>query len=187
MKAKIYKALNILTFLRLKYFGKSVTIVPKINIFNPQYISIGNYCYFGPDCRVEAWDFYEGESFHPEITFGKNVRINSSCHIGAINRVEIGDDCLLGSHVMIIDHSHGKNEWDEVNIHPSKRKLYSKGSVIIGSRCWIGENVTILPGVHIGTSAVVGANSVVTRNIPDYCVAVGNPAKVVKIIQSLND
>mgnify|MGYP002627281243 CR=1 FL=1 len=102
--------------------------------------------------------------------------------IGAINKIVIGDECLLGSHVMIIDHSHGKNEFEEMKIHPSSRDLFSKGEIVIGEKCWLCENVVILPGVHIGECCVIAANSVVTKDIPAYSVAAGNPARVVKSI-----
>ena len=81
---------------------------------------------------------------------------------------------------MIIDHSHGNNVYRELLIHPAKRNLYSKGTIRIKDRVWIGEQVLILPDVTIGEGAVIGAGSVVTKDIPPYCVAVGNPAKVIK-------
>ena len=149
---------------------------------NPQHCIVGDKCYFGPGCRIEAWDSYQGDTFTPEIIFGKDVRINSTCHIGSINRVKIGDQTLLGSHVMIIDHSHGKNSPEELSIHPSERRLYSKGEVVVGSRCWLCENSVILPGVHIGDESIVAANAVVTKDVPARCVVAGNPATVVKRI-----
>ena len=164
--------------------GKKITASLKLSLRNPQYFSIGDYCYFGPNCRIEAWDYYKDKHYTPQILIGKDVRINSTCHIGAINKIRIGNSCLLGSHVMIIDHSHGKSTWEDIEKHPSERDLYSKGEVVIGDRCWLGENVCILPGVHIGVGCIIGANAVVTKDIPDYSVAAGNPAKVVKTIQN---
>lgn len=167
----------------MAYAGKLVTIQPKFRMLNPQYISMGDHCYFGPDCRIEAWDAYEGERFAPKIVFGKDVRINSTCHIGAIYKITIGDECLLGSRVLITDHSHGKCLFEEAGVHPSSRKLHSKGEVFIGARTWIGENAVILPGVHIGESAIIGASAVVTKDVPSFCVAAGNPARVVKCMK----
>jgi acetyltransferase-like isoleucine patch superfamily enzyme len=162
--------------------GKNVCALSELRAVNPKYMEIGDDCFFGRNCRIEAYDEYAGKRYKPVIKFGKDVRIHSDCHIGAINRVEIGSQTLLGSHVMIIDHSHGKNSPEEMHIHPSERELYSKGEVIIGQRCWICENAVILPGVHIGDEVVIGANSVVTKNIPSRCVAAGNPAVAVKKI-----
>lgn len=163
-----------------EYFGTGVVALPKLKLKNVKYMSIGDECYFGSNCRIEAWDEYNGKTFNPAIIIGKDVRINSACHIGCINRVKIGDQCLLGSNVMIIDHSHGKNDMEELSIHPSLRDLYSKGEIVLGERCWVGENVVILPGVHIGDETVIGANSVVTKSMPEKCVIAGNPAHIVR-------
>ena len=160
--------------------GYDVMAEKGLAVKNPKYCFVGDECYFGPGCRIEAWDNYQGDKFTPEIIFGKDVRINSSCHIGSINRIKIGDQTLLGSDVMIIDHSHGKNSPEELSIHPSERRLYSKGEVVIGSRCWLCENSVILPGVHIGDESIVAANAVVTKDVPPRCVVAGNPATVVK-------
>lgn len=162
--------------------GKRVVACRKLTVRNPKHFTIGDYCYFGPDCRIEAWNKYNDKDYNPEIIIGRDVRINSTCHIGAINRIVIGNECLLGSHVLIIDHSHGNNEFDELKIHPSKRDLFSKGEIVIGEKCWICENVVILPGVHIGDCCVIGANSVVTNDVPSYSVVAGNPSRVVKTI-----
>ena len=115
------------------------------------------------------------------------MKINSTCHIGSINSVVIGNYCLFGSHVLIIDHSHGNSAESEINLHPSNRNLYSKGPISIGDRCWLAENVVVLPNVNIGEGCIIGANSVVTHDIPAFSVAVGNPAKVVKIIKCIKD
>ena len=153
-----------------------------MKVLNPQYISIGSNVQIGPRCRIEAWNHYNEMNFDPSIILGEDVRIHSSCHIGSINSVVIGDNCLLGSNVLIIDHAHGANKPEEMNIHPSERNLYSKGSVVIGRNCWICENAVILPGVTVGNYCVIGANSVVTKDVPSYSVAVGNPAIVKKNI-----
>lgn len=171
--------------LRGAQLGNNIRAQKKLKTINPKYMRIGNDCYFGPDCRLEAWDRYLDDHFSPELVFGDDVRINSTCHIGCINKVVIGSQTLLGSHVVVIDHAHGRNSSDELKVHPSERKLYSKGEIIIGERCWICENVVILPGVHIGDESVIGANSVVTKDIPQRCVAAGNPAKVVKLIDEV--
>ena len=71
----------------------------------------------------------------------------------------------------------------ELNIHPEKRSLVSKGKVIIGDNVWLGNNVCIMPNVTIGDGVIVGANSVVTKDIPSYSVAAGAPARVVKQIR----
>ena len=87
---------------------------------------------------------------------------------------------MIGSHVLIEDHSHGTIQ--EIETPVAKRNLHSKGPIIIEDNVWIGENVCILENVTIGRCSIIGANAVVTHNIPPYSVAVGAPAKVVKSI-----
>jgi acetyltransferase-like isoleucine patch superfamily enzyme len=160
--------------------GPSSNLVGKQELLNPKYITIGSHCYIGPNCRIEAWDCYEDDSFQPEIIIGDNVNVISGLHIGAIAHVEIGSNCLFGGDVFITDHSHGHVNLDEANIHPSSRPLYSKGGVRIGNYCWIGERAVILPGVSIGDSCVIGAGAVVTKDMPSFAVVAGNPAHVVR-------
>jgi lipopolysaccharide O-acetyltransferase len=117
------------------------------------------------------------------IVFGRDVQLNDYVHIAAIDCVSIGDFTLIASRVFISDHNHGRFDANLLEYGPDTppilRPLYSS-PVIIGSNVWIGESVCILPGVTIGDGSVVGAGSVVTRDIPAYCVAAGNPARVIR-------
>lgn len=134
----------------------------------------------GEGLRMECIDKYAGEEFTPYLEIGNGVVINRNCHIGCINKIVIGDNVLLGSGILITDHSHGflnDKKMDESYIH---RKLLSKGPIYIGDNSWIGENACIMPNVSIGKGCIIGANSVVTHNIPDHSLAVGAPAKIIK-------
>jgi acetyltransferase-like isoleucine patch superfamily enzyme len=104
-------------------------------------------------------------------------------HITAVNRIVIGDNLLTGRFVLITDNSHGSFRKDELSIHPSSRPITSKGEVIIGNNVWLGDKVSILPGVHIGDGCIIGANSVVTHSIPPFSIAAGNPAKILNTIK----
>ena len=170
--------LNILK--SFKSIGENVYLPNDCIIKNPQYISIGSNFSSLYNLRIEAWDLYEGQNFSPEIIIGDNVIINTDCHIGCINRVVIGNNVLFASKIYISDHSHGETSTQALLIPPVKRKLCSKGPVIIGDNVWIGESVAILPGVTIGANAIVGANAVVTKNVPANAVVGGNPAKIIK-------
>ena len=118
------------------------------------------------------------------IVIGERVQINDYVHIGAIESVRIGNDVLIASKVFISDHNHGRyNQVDVMSgpdIPPTVWPLFSS-PVIIEDRVWIGENVCIMPGVIIGKGAIIGAGSVVTHNIPAESIAVGVPAKVIKL------
>lgn len=131
---------------------------------------------------VEAVTNYEGQRFSPRISLGKNVRSSPNLHISAISNVTIGDDCLLGSNVLISDNAHGDYgpRGSLPSSSPATRPLVAKGGIKVGANCWIGDNVVILGGVEIGDGVVVAANSVVNKSIPPRSIAAGSPAKVVK-------
>ncbi len=187
----IYKVVNSKPFLdlesgnsilNLKHLGENSKFPKSPIIKNPQYISIGNNFSSLQNLRIEAWDNYEGELFKPEIIIGDNVCMNTDVHIGAINKVVIGNNVLFASRIYISDHSHGEITKEALTLPPSVRSLKSKGPVTIGDNVWIGEGVAILPGVTIGENCIIGANSVVTKSIPANCVVAGNPARVLKTL-----
>ena len=110
------------------------------------------------------------------IEVGKNFFANYNCTIIDVAKVRIGDNCQFAPNVSIYTAGHP--------IHPvSRNSLYEYGKeVIIGDNVWIGGNTVICPGVHVGSKTVIGAGSVVTRDIPDWCVAAGNPCRVIRKI-----
>ena len=160
--------------------GDNAYIMSNIYVRGGQKIIIGNnfYCYWG--VRIETYSCHNGMKFNPQIIIGNNVSINPDCHIGAINRIEIHDGVLMASRVFITDHFHGKINREDLLVSPQKRILFAKGTVIIKKNAWLGEGVAVMPGVTIGENSVIGANAVVTKDIPDNSIAVGIPAKVIK-------
>lgn len=118
--------------------------------------------------------------FAPKLTIGNNGNFGAFNHITCINHIEIGDNCLTGKWVTISDNNHGTTDFGTLHESPIKRKLHTKGPIIIGNDVWIGDKATILGEVTIGDGAVIAANSVVTKNVPAYSVVGGNPAKVIK-------
>lgn len=161
-------------------FGEHSKLPELFYIKNPQYISIGSSFSSLWNLRIEAWDYYEGNHFTPQVIIGNNVSLNSDCHIGCINKIVIGNNVLLASRVYISDHSHGNTTYEDIQIIPAKRKLVSKGPVIIEDNVWIGQGAAIMPNVVIGKNAIIGANAVVTKNVPPFSVAAGIPAKIIK-------
>lgn len=117
------------------------------------------------------------------LEIGKNVQINDYVHIGAINSIKIGNNVLIASKVFITDHNHGYYGFQDTHtnplITPQHREL-SSSKVIIEDDVWIGEFVSILPGVTISKGAVIGAMSLVNKDVPPFSIAVGVPAKVIK-------
>jgi acetyltransferase-like isoleucine patch superfamily enzyme len=133
---------------------------------------------------IEAFSEYAGETFSPKIVIGDRVSFGYNCHIGCINRVTIGNDVLIASRVFISDHSHGTGHASELGTTPVRRRLHSKGGVTIGSRVWVGEGVCILAGVSVGDNAIIGANSVVTRDVPANSVVAGAPARLLRMMNA---
>lgn len=173
--------------LLLKKCGNNLIAEYKIFLKGEKYITIGKDVKLNHDVRIEAWDSYAGKKHRPQIIIGDRVCINPYTHIGAINKVIIGNRTLIGAGVLITDHSHGRCTEEDLKKEPRKRALYSKGQVVIGENVWIGEHAAILPGVTIGDNAIIGANAVVTKDVPANAVVGGNPARVIKIIGEEKD
>ena len=129
-----------------------------------------------------AWESYKDQTFTPSIYVGDYCSIGTYANISCINKIVLGKYVLIGRWVTIIDHAHGAFNQEQIDIPPEERHLISKGSIIIDDFVWIGDKVTICSNVHIHKCAVVGANSVVTKDVPEYTMVVGCPAKVVKRI-----
>lgn len=110
------------------------------------------------------------------IEVGKNFSANFNCTILDVARVKFGDNCMLGPNVAIYTAGHP--------VYPSTRNsAYEYGKeIVVGDNVWIGGSSVICPGVHIGSNVVIGAGSVVTKDIPDWCIAAGNPCKVIRTI-----
>lgn len=137
--------------------------------------------------RIEAIDRHGNQRFTPQLLIGDDVSMEYDCHIGCVNEVRIGSRVLMASRVYISDHAHGGTTAEDIALPPNARPVLSRGPVVIEDEVWLGEGVAVMPGVRIGRSSIIGANSVVTRDIPAYSVAVGAPAKVIKRLRPLND
>lgn len=172
----------VIHLIRTKLFFKECRLIRfPIDIRNRKYIDFGKGLTTGINCRIEA---YPVKSTSNTILFGKNVQINDYVHITSMSKVQIGNNVLIASKVYISDCTHGfysgSGLHSSPDIPPSCRE-YSIKPVVIEDNVWIGESVSILPGVLIGKGSIIGAMSVVTNNIPPYCIAVGIPAKVIKM------
>ncbi len=168
--------------LEFKSIGKSFRFTYPLYLHGGKYITIGANFNCGQRLRLEAFHEHLRCQFTPKIFIGNNVSINSDCHIGAINNIIIEDGVLIASKVFITDHFHGKITNDAIITPPSERKLFSKGPVKIEKNVWIGEGVAILPNVTIGENSIIGANSVITRDIPKNSVVGGNPARIIRTL-----
>lgn len=166
--------------------GKKSRIQWGCTIEGGRYITIGDNSFIGKDAWLGCFDKVLNKKYQPAIKIGNDVSIGKYCCITSINLIKISDGCLISEHFYASDHTHGYNP--SLGISPKNQPLISKGPVIIGENCFIGYRVTILPNVIIGKNCVIGSHSVVTKNIPDYSMVAGVPAKIIKKFDfKLND
>lgn len=158
-------------------------------IINPEYMFLGDNIHIGPNSLLIAITEYPTASmkhpekqspvqkFNPTISIGHRVTSTGGLQIAAHENITIEDDVMFASNINITDGLHG---YDDANEPYKYQKIFRIAPIRIKRGCWIGQNVVIMPGVTIGEFSIIGANSVVTKSIPDRCIAVGSPAKVIK-------
>lgn len=153
--------------------GEKSRIFKPLKITNPKYMTLKSRVVINKYSWLLTIQINEKK---PELIFDDDVIIGHFNHITCVNRVYIGKNVLTADRVYITDNYHG---YEDINMPISKQPVKSKGEVIIGDETWIGDNVSII-SCKIGKHCIIGANSVVNRDIPDYCIAAGAPAKIVK-------
>lgn len=152
-------------------------IIKPLVLTNPDCIYLTRKIRIKKGARIECYKKFAGEDLHPKLYIDENVIIgyNFSCLVA--DKVNIGRNTILASNVLITTENHGMNPEIEI---PYYEQQLIVGPVSIGEGCWIGEKVIILPNVKIGKKCIIAAGSIVTKDIPDYSIAVGVPAKVIK-------
>ncbi len=163
-----------------KSFGKGSQLAPGVKVYTAQNICIGNGTSIMSHCILETCSTNKNL---PQLTIGNNCSIGEYSHITCADKVTIGNGVLTGRFILITDNSHGNSLPEECDIAPLARDVYSKGPIEIKDNVWIGDKATILPGVTIGKGAIIAANAVVTKDIPDYAIVAGIPARIVKQIK----
>jgi len=156
-------------------YGKDVYIEPGVVINRPRFVQVGNHVRIKRNTSI---------NLHPKnkkakgtlLFIGDDVIISESCFISACNRITIEENVGISPNVMIIDNSRKPGDIDR----PSKEQDLKIGYVHIGADSWIAYGACVLPNVTIGKHCIIGALSVVNKDIPSYSVAVGAPARVVK-------
>lgn len=148
-------------------------------LHNSKFISIGKMVTISKHSRLEVVAIPNDDK--PAISIGNNTSIQHYFHCGAATSVSIGADVLIASRVFITDHDH---RYDHPFLSARVSKELRAKPVIINDGAWLGEGVVVLKGVTIGSRSVIGANSVVSKDIPPFCVAAGNPATIIKQFSS---
>lgn len=172
-RAKLYTALLSRCFYAS---GSQTSISPPLRFANLALIELGSGVTIHSNCWIHALR-REGDPRAAKIILRDHVCIGMGATISAAKRIEIGENVFTARNVYISDHGH---EFHDVAVPTAQQGIGSVAEVSIGEDTWIGQNAVILPGVRIGRHCVIGANSVVNGDIPDYCVAVGAPARTVK-------
>lgn len=151
---------------------------PKFHVYGGKSIVIGKDVHIGGFSSLTAFAKDKNDIL---IKIDDGAVFGPNCHITAASGIYIGKNLRTGSKILISDNSHG-NPKDKtlLDIHPDKRPIFSKGPIYIGDNVWLGDNCAILGGVKIGNGVIVGANTIVTHDIPDYCLAVGSPTRIIK-------
>lgn len=175
---RIFRDKNISCIKKRKFnhFGKNSNIKkPYYQLSGVNRIKIGDNVTIMKNCRLAVY----GEGLNECISIGNDCYIGFGFSVlaDAKGKVDIGNQVLIASNVLITNEGHGINP--ELEIPYMEQNLLCK-DVKIDEGCWIGEKVCILPGVHIGKKSIIGAGAIVTKSIPDYSIAVGNPARVIK-------
>lgn len=155
-------------------FGRRVAIVQPLKIEGKKNIYLGDQVHIANYAWLAALPLTGEKEVRLEI--GSGTSIGHFNHIYATKSIVIGEEVLTADKVYISDNQHN---YKNVSSPVIRQAVNQCNPVIIGEGSWLGENVCVI-GASIGKHCVIGANSVVTKDIPDYCVAVGAPARVVK-------
>ena len=159
------------------HIGKGSIIVPPLHTNDPSGIYIGDGVQIWDGSWLDSFKSYQGVEYQPRLEIGNGTYIGRKAHINACSRMTIGKNVVFADSVYVSDHFHG---FEDVNTPIMDQPLVYPGPVVIEDEVWLGERVCVMPNVTIGKHSVVGSNSVVTKDIPPYSVAVGSPAKVIK-------
>lgn len=160
---------------RLGSCGDGFEIRFPCTLTNPAAISVGN----GVRIREHLWVNCESAlAGHPALSIGDNVYIGRFCHVNARTSVVLEPYVLVGDRVHIADHGHA---FEDPEVPPMLQGVTGGDPVLLRSGCWLGSGAVVLPGVTVGRNAVVGANAVVTKDVPDGAIVGGVPARVIRL------
>lgn len=157
-------------------YGKGSVLIHPLLIYNRKHIFIGKNVRFREGLRIEPITQHDAQHFNPNIIIKDNVHAEQYCQIICTNSVHIEKNVVLSSFVFISDTEH---TFDNINQTVLRQTLKSS-KVLIGEGAFLGIGVKIIHGAKIGKHAVIGAHSLVLHDIPDYCMAAGVPAKIIK-------
>ncbi len=170
--------LKINPFARMKFasIGKRSCIYKPLFVHGKKYIHLGSRVTFLHNARIEAIDAYGTQKFKPLIEIGDNTTFQQNLHMISAGTLKIGHDCVFSSYVYISNCNHDASG---VDVNVLNAPLIVKDTTV-GNYCFVGTGAKIMAGVHLGDNVVVGANAVVTKDVPSYCTVAGVPARIIK-------
>lgn len=176
MKLYAYVSMILLKVRGVQLKGRSLLRFP-FYVKHGKFITIGTNAFIGKNSKLYCFQSDNCCDSYGGITIGNDFCAQENLFISSLDegKIVIGNSVLLGSNVMINNNDHIVLPEQNGDIR------YKIEDIIIGNNCWIAENVCILKGVTIGDYAVIGAGAIVTKDIPAYSIAVGNPARVIKL------
>jgi|tagenome__1003787_1003787.scaffolds.fasta_scaffold20987768_2 acetyltransferase-like isoleucine patch superfamily enzyme len=167
------KAFSLLASGAFAQFGRSSVIQLPVRLSGEDRIRIGSGVFVG----AGSWLQTLGDLPETRLEIGDGTSIAGSCVLSAAVDVRLGQNVLLARNVYISDHIHAYTDTERPVLSQGVEKL---APVVVEDGAWLGQGVVVCPGVRIGRGAVVGANAVVTKDVPAYTLAVGAPARIVR-------
>lgn len=146
-------------------------------LLHPEYISVGKCVKIKRGFRIECYPRFYNWRYTPKLLIGDGVIIGHRFTGLVADSITIGKNTIFAGNITLITENHGINPETDIPYHAQE---LSTGPIEIGEGCWLGQNVSVLPNVKIGNKCIIATNAVVTTDIPDYCIAAGCPARVIK-------
>lgn len=171
LRSQVYRIRQQRSF---KSFGRKTRIIRPLQIIGKKYIHLEDNVYVASCVNLICIEAING--LIPYLTVGEGTSIGNSNHIVVTGKMVIGRNVLTADRVYISDNIH---KYEDIDMPIKDQGIIHKKDVVIGDGTWIGENACII-GASLGRNVIVGANSVVTKDVPDYCVVVGIPARIIK-------
>ena len=170
----IFNRLKRSLFRRL-YYGIGIHLKSSVQSERAKKIRYWMAKEFVEQCGTNV-NFEKGAKFNPELSIGDNSGVGVNCELSG--KIVIGKDVMMGPNCVMRTYSH---RHDRIDIPMSEQGFEEEKVMYIGDDVWIGTNVIILPGVNIGSHCIIGAGAVVTKDVPDYAIVGGSPAKVIRM------
>lgn len=157
--------------------GKKASIKPPFRYANLDQIVLGNNVTINSNCWIQSVRHKSTKKNIPKVIIGDHVSIGMNATISAAKNIIVEEYVFTARNVYISDHKH---KYDDISMPISIQSIDNIADVRIGKYTWLGQNSVVMPGVTIGRHCIIGANAVVTKDVPDYSVVVGVPAKIIK-------